>query len=945
MKVLNVIGAGLSMVRGIGWVGIWVALVTSIIGLSPVVAQEKLNDSRQTISLAGEWSFRLDRHKVGRQEKWYEQRLGEVIKLPGSTDEAGYGSKTTKKELTRLSRVYHYVGPAWYQKEVVVPDSWAGKRITLFLERCHWETRLWVDSQALGMQESLCVPHLYDLTKVLVPGRHLLTICVDNTIKYNVGHWTHKYSQLTSCWAHSVTDETQTNWNGIIGRIELQASDPVWIKSVRICPDIQNKAAKAKVLIGNITGGKLDGVVTVQARLANENFSQSGKVTIDEKGETGLEIDVKLGPKVRLWDEFEPALYESSIWLSANKGRRAFADVFKTQFGMREIGTKGRQITINGRITFLRGNVECCVFPLTGYPPMDVESWERIFKIAKGYGLNHMRFHSWCPPEAAFVAADRLGFTFHVETPVWTTVGSTKSVDDFIYAESDRILESYGTHASFCMLAVGNELHGPKSKQFVARINDYWKSKDGNRLYSGGSGWPMSPTGDYVVVPKLRSPLRLYRGPLGPSTDTDYSGPVSRSTKPVVAHEISAWAVYPNLKEVDKYTGVLRARNYEVFRDSLADNHLLDRADDFLKASGRLHTLIRKAEIEILLRTAGMAGFQMLCLQDFPGQGTSPVGTLDGFWDSKGFIAPVKFREFCSETVPLLRIPKRIYTPNETLTAVAEMAHFAKGPMVDVRPSWSIDYGDGRRIASGKFKTTSIPVGNGFRLGTINFPLSQVEAPKKLVVTVYLEGASIKNQWDIWVYPAGPSLKPPAGVMMAKTLGADVKRALELGQKVLLLPEHFSSNLSQGSSFEPIFWNKLWLKEWGKDQARHLGIVCNPAHPAFAAFPTEFHTNWQWWDLLNKSTVMVMDNFEPGFGAIIQVIDDWASNHRLGFLFEAKVGKGNLMVCSLDLLNDLKHRLAARQLLSSLLAYMGGDQFAPRQAIDIKLVEDLCGDG
>jgi len=899
-------------------------------------------DSGQVISLAGEWAFKLDPQQVGDKEQWYQKSLPDVSKLPGSTDEAGYGTRTTKKSLTELSRVYRYVGHAWYQKEIAIPQSWAGKHITLFLERCLWVTNVWVDGRMMGMQESLCVPHIYDLSEVMTPGKHLLTIRVDNSTRYNVGRFTHRRDKIMTQWAHSYTDATQTIWNGIVGRIALEAADPIWVESVQVYPDVRKKIAKTKVRIGNTTGRQVRAMLTLQATQISgpKGKPHSTEVTVNQDKETTVEVDLNMGPDVKLWDEFSPVMYEMITTVAAESGGRKLSHHKKTSFGMRQVGTKGTHITINDRPTFLRGNVDCCAFPLTGYPHMDVEGWLRILKISKSYGLNHVRFHSWCPPEAAFVAADRLGFMFQVEAAVWTEVGSGKPVDRFIYAEADRILKAYGNHPSFTMLAVGNELKGKNKSQFCSEINQYWKQKDPRRLYTGTTGGPETPDADYLVLARKDGLIRLHRGPLGPSTTPDYSQSIVSATKPIVAHEISAWCVYPNLKEISKYTGVLRARNFEAFRDSLTQNHMLDQADDFLMASGKLKNLIFKAGNETMLRTPGIAGFQLLSLQDFPGQGTALVGALDAFWDSKGFITPAEFRQFCNQTVPLLRMPKRIYTTAETFTGDVEIAHFGSAPIHNAVPLWSIEDVHGGRIASGKLDTRTIPIGNGIKLGTISLPLAGVNVPQKMIVTVSLKDTDFKNRWDIWIYPDQSDTTAPAGVKIAHSLNDEVKAALQAGGKVLLLPKRLSPKRSQESFFGPIFWNTLWF--YGRGQQYHLGILCKPEHPAFAEFPTDFHTNWQWWNLLEKSTAMILDHFEPSFRPIVQVIDDWNTNKRLGFMFEGKVGKGKLVVCSLDLQNDLDHRPAARQLLSSVLAYMDGEKFSPQHTIDIKLIEDLC---
>lgn len=319
----------------------------------------------------------------------------------------------------------------------------------LILECCHWETQIWVDTKAVEKHNSLSTPHEYDPGAELTPGKHVLTIRVDNTAKIDVGKN-----------AHSVSDHTQTNWNGIIGDIKLQAHDPLWIKDLQVYPDVQKKSAKVHITISNHTAASLEGELVFEAATIHSQKTQhvtQKEISFAVSGpQKVVEIEYHFGEDVLLWDEFSPNVYRMTCTMRAGK----YFDCKSVEFGLRQIGTENTQFTINGKKRFLRGTLECCIFPRTGYPPMDIEQWLRIIKIAKSHGLNHFRFHSWCPPKAAFQAADRLGFYFQIEGPFWTSVGDGGPIDEFIYAECDRILKEYGNHPSFCFLAYGNEPDG-----------------------------------------------------------------------------------------------------------------------------------------------------------------------------------------------------------------------------------------------------------------------------------------------------------------------------------------------------------------------------------------------------------------------------------------------------------------------------------------------------
>ena len=917
-----------------------IAVLSSAVVIFAVVRLLAAEDDKTpVVSLAGTWSFRLDAEDKGIGEKWYDAALAERIKLPGTTDEAGFGTKKTEPVVHWLNRVYEYVGPAWYQREVEIPKDWAGKRVVLFLERCHWETQVWVDGQHAGMQDSLCTPHEYDLTKLLAPGKHKLTIRVDNRMKINVGKD-----------AHSIADHTQTNWNGIVGRIELRATPLIWIEDVQVYPNVKEKKAKVIVTIG----AKEQAVclLEVQAEFSvskdevMEVVSPSVPVEVPGDRPRSYEHILDFGNDAMPWDEFSQETCSVDVRVLANPIKGRALNVFelhrRVKFGLREFKTDGTQFTINGRPTFLRGTLECCIFPKTGYPPCDVEEWRRICRIAKSYGLNHLRFHSYCPPEAAFTAADEEGIYLHVETPVWTTLGSDPKVDAFIFAEADRIMKCYGNHPSFVMLCVGNEPNGPNHPAFLSKIVASWKEKDPRRVYTGCSGWPVTPEADYHSRPQPRGHAwgaglksRFNAKPL--STEVDYSVEVARFKVPVVSHEIGQWCVYPNFDEIAKYTGVVRARNFEVFRESLDKHHMLDQAKDFLLASGKWQAHLYKEEIEASLRTKGFGGFQLLDLHDFPGQGTALVGVLDPFWDDKGYITAAEHRRYCSETVPLVRLPKVVWTSNEELAGSIEVAHYGAQPIRRATLVWQLKDAEGNPRAGTEIGNVDIPLGSGHELSQFRTTLAGIKSPQRLTLEVAIKDTPFRNSWNVWVYPEKVDTDAPTNVTVVEKLD-DALPALKNGGRVVLLapPATVKSDVPPG--FTTIFWNTQWTK---RQPPHTLGLLCDPSHVALKAFPTEFHTNWQWFDLVSRSRAMILDDLPPALRPIVQVIDDWNTNRKLGLVFEAEVGGGKLLVCSIDLSNGLTDRPVARQMRHSLLQYAGGEAFAPKHKVDTETLRKL----
>jgi hypothetical protein len=660
-----------------------------------------------------------------------------------------------------------------------------------------------------------------------------------------------------------------------------------------------------------------------------------------QRGTFSAEID--LGSKAPLWDEFHPALYGLTATIEGQEtGGRSVS------FGLREIGTMGTQFVLNGRKTFFRGTLECAIFPLTGHPPMDVESWKRIIGIAKDHGLNLFRFHSWCPPEAAFQAADEMGFYFHVECASWangsTGLGLGKPIDRWLYEEADRILAEYGNHPSFLILAYGNE-PGGKDKEYLTAWVNRFKARDARRLYTSAAGWPQIPANQFHVTPDPRiqawgAGLKSRINARPPETVTDYRDYVKAREVPVISHEIGEWCAYPNFAEIPRYKGPLKPKNFEIFRDSLEAHGMGSQAHDFLIASGKLQALCYKEEIESALRTKGMGGFELLALYDFPDQGTALVGVLDALWNSKGYIGAAEFRRFCNSTVLLARLPRRVYTTDETLEAAVEVAHFGPEPLATTSACWQLKGDDGKLSASGDLRAGVIPVDNGIPLGSLKIPLGKVAAPARYKLTIV--GAGTLNDWDIWVNPARVEAQPPPGITIVHRLDVKAMTALEAGGRVLLMiPPGGARGDRLGKvalGFSSIFWNTAWTR---RQPPHTLGILCDPKHPALAEFPTDSHTNWQWWYLLSRADALILDGLPEDLRPVVQVIDDWVTNRRLGLVFEARIHSGKLMVCSIDLEKELDQNPVARQLRLSLLQYMAGERFNTSVELTAKQVQSL----
>jgi beta-galactosidase len=972
------------------------------------------------LSLAGKWRFALDRQGVGADQRWFAKDLSDAIQLPGNIESQGYGDDITGetswdyanaywKTLTRYAKYrqsgnvklpfwwqpeHYYEGQSWFQRDIDVPVDWRGRRVELMLERVHLQSQVWLDDRPLGMQNGMSVPHRYELGAELTPGKHRLTICVDNRLLIDVGSA-----------SHCVSNHTQGNWNGIVGRIELKATSPVWIDDAQAYPDLAKRQTVLKVRLGNATGQPGSGTL----------FAGSVSVPIRWTADGGTcELVIPFGDKAELWDEFNPKLQRVNVVLDAGK----YQDQRIVTFGLRKIEAGEDLFIINGRKSYLRGTLECAVFPLTGYPPTDVTSWKRIISIAQSYGLNYMRFHSWCPPKAAFIAADELGFYLRPEM-VWSMyLGKGKPLDEWMFREADRIFREYGNHPSFILMQPSNEPFGPfnETQSFMRKWVAYAKAQDPRRLYSGNCCRPRSPEDDFSVEGNARGVSGWHggdyrRGLEALDTRKDI-GEGKLLGKPVLLHEMTQYQAYPNYDEIAKYTGNRKARYLEIFRDDLKANGMLNQAHDFLIASGKLQVLCIKEDIEAAMRTRGYSGFELLGLTDFPGQGVSFCGVLDVFWDSKGYVTPEEYRRFCNTTVPLVRLTRKTFTSDETLESKVEIAHFGKNPLQAAVPEWKVLDASGKQVAGETWSARTIALGLGTELGNIRLPLKDLRAPGQYRLIVGIKGTMFQNDWNFWVYPAStiqaksmsdkgantaskpatydpfasksvsaeaganavsgetaaidlpsaPLTTPSVGVststvptmsveteersvLISSTLSPHALEVLNQGGSVLLLPSkrrEIPPQFPRGE-FQPVFWNK---SVWGGGGASEtLGLLCDPKHPALRQFPTSFHSDWQWSDLIESSRWMVLDGLPNELRPIVQGIDYQYTSRRLAMVFECRIGSagGKLLVCSADLQGDLEKRPTARQLRRSLIDYMVSDQFQPKVSLSVEQLSTICG--
>lgn len=926
-------------------------------GFYSACTQQLPPDTRSRISLEGNWGLQLDTAGTGIAPDWLTKSCTDSLFLPGITDMGKMGTYNTDMTLTTgLSREYVFEGKALYTKQIRIPEEWDGTSVRLVMERTK-PTTIWIDGKEVGANNDISTAQQYDLSSYLFPGTHTVAILVDNgkqAVPEKVYGSSHAYSA-----------STQTNWNGIIGDFYLESAPLCGIDEIQLYPDVAKKVVTARVTLRNPDKGVGKGILSFYAEAWNTDKQHKTPVQTIEVDWTKpeQELELALGDKALLWSEFTPALYRLSVSLKTDQS----VDTEQATFGLRDFKAKGRQFTMNGKVTFLRGKHDACVFPLIAHTAMDVETWRHYFQVAKQYGINHYRFHSWCPPEACFEAADIEGIYLQPELPVWGNIDiDDTELCDYLLKEGRNLHRAYSNHASFVMFGLGNEMSGEEG---LAMLIQTFKKEDNRHIYSSGSNNYLGFKGkqaneDYFTTCRVeregdkqfnthaRASFSFadaydggYLNHTYPNSEMDFSSANVLCDVPIISHETGQFQVYPNYEEIKKYTGVLKPRNFEIFKKRLEEAGMINLAYDFMMASGKWSALLYRADIEMNLRTPEWGGFQLLDLQDYPGQGSAYVGILDAFMESKGLIAPEEWRHFCSEVVPLFCTEKFCWTNDEALTGEVEIANYSESDLNSKQLSWTLTDSKQQVLDKGVLPL-QVKQGELAKVGTLKPAIASVRKAEKVTLALSIDSTPYRNDYSLWIYPAADKeVAPSEDICVTDDLDAHLKYLTE-GGKVLWFPSKDKhKDQTVGGLFQTDYWNYRMFRTICENLDRPvspgtLGILTDPGHPALADFPTEFHTNWQWFPIIKQSYPMILDRLSDDYRPIVQVIDNVERNHKLGLLFEFKVGNGKLLVCMSDL-KAVQDKPEARQFYRSILEYMESSAFAPSYSLSAKDLQDL----
>jgi len=849
----------------------------------------------------------------------------------GNTDDITLQEKPIT---TRFTRKFTYEGEAKIFKKLLFKEK-AGKRTFLEVERARC-LKLLIDDQPIPefMPSSLDTPYIYEVTGLL-DGEHEITLLSDNSYKA-LPHDAIVYSS-------TATDETQTNWNGILGYIRLREEDSCFISDIRVYPTL--KEADIAVLVQS------DVPRTITLSLASDALLCTNERTTQvAAGENELWFrGCSFKEDITCWDLEAGFLYTMSASLlpSDSESKKS------VQFGIRTFSDPGiGKLALNGRTIFLRSEANCAVFPETGYPPMTVEEWTKVLHQYRAYGVNCMRFHSYCPPDAAFTAADRIGMLMQPELSHWNPNDAFESDESYHYYRREliQIITYLANHPSFVMLTFGNELQaGNLGHSRMKELLKLARSIDATRLYANGSNLHYGHTdceqeSDFCTEQShfdkaLRGTFAEMKGYINeqyPNARTNYNASMEalRETykKPVFGFEVGQFEVLPDFEELSLFKGISEPVNYRVILDRVIEKGLLSEWNSYVEATGELSKLCYREEIEAAMRTKDFSGISLLGLQDFPGQGTALVGMMNSHLEPKpyAFASPSAFEAFFRDRLPLILLDRYTYYEGEEFDVPVLFANYGK---TDIEGIPTYELKGHTHSFKGQLEPVQCLVGTLTSIGTIHLHLPKSDISEKYELSVQLNGN--QNTYPLWVYKDVHS-SCPASVYQTATFNEQTIDILKKGGIVYLSPK--STKEAMEHSIQAQFSTDFWSVGTFTKQEGGMGQLIDTSHRIFQNFPTESHTNWQWWIMASQRAFVLPKKMK----AIVTEMDSYATLRPMAQLFECNCLNGKILISSFGL-QDLQQYPEAKALLHSLYTYMDSDAFLPVETMTPEEIAILLG--
>jgi len=889
---------------------------------------------RQKLNLNGTWDFQTDPAKVGEAQKWFlqGQQFAREIQVPGAWQAQGVGE-------AQGGLRHNYSGAAWYRRRVATPEAWRGKHVRLVIGGVSRSAVVFVNGEKAGEHDGFSAPFAFEISKHVRAGQ-------ENVVAVRIVNPTPPPQE-----SPDVQKSTQpvgmmnylANWGGIYGDVEIEATESRWIERVAVTP--HTSAASAAFAV------QLAGQATHDGRLE----ITTGEYRAEQKlaaGQQEAELYLKM-PQAIFWSPETPHLYHARIRLL--EGKRV-VDEIEQPFGLREISKQGRTLLLNGKPLYLRGYGDDNIEVLGGFAPASKEELLKRIKLARSFGFNAVRFHSMTPSENFFEAADEAGLLVMAELPVAYTMHLLPH-RDFVRSELESVLLWHRNHPSFFSLALGNEFNlnwlktEAEKQQFQDTVRELYtlgKSIDATRMILSNDGLLLHPSDIYSI----------YRG--------------APEEVPTLRHEFGAYyCSLPDISLIPSFSGALAPTWLDTKKEWIEKHGLSEVYTQYLRNSERLQQSGRKFQIERARRDPLISGYHYWTGVDFPGgtgEGDSwEEGWFDYFWRPKG-VKPEEGRELNAPVLTMIdaAVSNRSLWNDAARPVGVSISNFGDADIRDAHLTWRLTGAD-KTIGEGSLPVRRVDMGKVADVGVIELPASGLAKAAKLELAIQLQmdGQTYRNHWSFWSFPHRAALTASPIPVVSKVRWEALGRAYPFlqtgGSRVsqnglLITPvldaesEHF---LEAGG--------RVWLLAGAEQFGREGEATFFPAsgganstlvreHPALRGFPVEDHFDLQFFNLVQGAWNYSLDDlpgsFEPIAGGIrtkASFLSKSKDLTRSGYIFEGRVGKGQLLVTTLRIRENFDEAYPeAMSLFDHLLRYAVGDEFKPEYSFTQKQLRRLA---
>lgn len=876
--------------------------------------------ARDNLSLDGAWTFALDPDDVGMAQGWQYASgpYRDTIQVPGSWDGQGFGPETDKLRS-------NHVGRAWYRKRALVPTEWAGRRVFLCLGGVHRYSDAWVNGEYLGEHIGYLSPFEYDISHLAQPGQAIVvTVRVDSEQRHEVD---------CLAGAMDLIDAMFTPWGGIYGHVWMEARRDGWLEHLFVEPQVSPPSCRASV---ELAGTQRGDAVQFQVSRSGQVLAE---VTVPADG-PHVAAPMNL-PGAPLWTPDEPNLLTCTATLLADGEA---LDTVQCRFGLREIAIVGNRFTLNGARIFLRGYGDDSVYPETLAPPTDVEVYRKRLRIAKRFGFNYVRHHSHFLPDEYYQACDEVGMLVQPELPnayqfYWDQAQGAAL--DLYTTEWEAAIRRHRNHPSIFDWCMGNESQPfPSTAPELYRIA---RELDPTRPIIDTDGvWSVveRPTLDFVSLQFDVGQLPLDR--------PDKFSFLRDPPVPVVSHETSNYATFPRLDAASLFRHSPKPYWLDDAAKRLEAIGLLEEAPRWAECSERLVAACQKLNIEALRKNEDISGYTWWLLQDY---WTGSNGLVDHYFRPK--FDPAEMAVFNAPRVLLEEGMGQTYRGGERLSTTLLLSNMAAEDVVAPVAEWEVTVG-GLRRGQQIVACPSAPAGEVTALARISLRLPPVDRPTLVTLRAWLDTGPerIENRWTARLYPprpptlregvpvyAEPSILPrlePLGALpMPKDLPIRAAYVVRQPTRTLLKAAARGASLvclsptgcfvSVPNRYKPAWW-------LGDAVDSNVGTVAYD-HVLTRDMAPEGWCDPGWHRLIEGSQAYLLDDMPARPSTVIRGIDVHTMCRDKALVWEARVGRGSLLVSGLRLL-ETTAAPESEWLLAQMLRYAAG---LPRPKAELPL--------